>query len=340
MAKTYFLHQDLDNWYTNKNLYYLLWFNPTLWTVIFDDEKVNLVFDARYFWKIQKIPKSRFKKVFWNKMEIKNILLNIDLEIKIDKLIKWKELIIEKNLPTCMYKKLKELKPEKIEMISNIFAKERIIKKDCEINKIKKAITIINKVYREIYSKKETLIWKTEREVRKMIIELIITNWWDEESFPTIVAFWKNSAIPHHEAWNTKISNWPLLIDMWAVYQWYLSDFTRTFWVWEKNDDYIEFQKILKIVINAHNLWKNSVKEWLNWKEIDKLVRDYIWSFWYAKYFTHSTWHWIWLQNHEEPWISERKWDKKLEKWMVFTIEPGIYLPNKFWVRWENIIII
>jgi Xaa-Pro aminopeptidase len=57
-----------------------------------------------------------------------------------------------------MYKKLKELKPEKIEMISNIFAKERIIKKDCEINKIKKAITIINKVYREIYSKKETLI--------------------------------------------------------------------------------------------------------------------------------------------------------------------------------------
>ncbi|MFA5916750.1 MAG: M24 family metallopeptidase [Candidatus Gracilibacteria bacterium] len=340
MAKTYFLHQDLDNGYTNKNLYYLLGFNPTLGTVIFDDEKVNLVFDARYFGKIQKIPKSRFKKVFGNKMEIKNILLNIDLEIKIDKLIKGKELIIEKNLPTCMYKKLKELKPEKIEMISNIFAKERIIKKDCEINKIKKAITIINKVYREIYSKKETLIGKTEREVRKMIIELIITNGGDEESFPTIVAFGKNSAIPHHEAGNTKISNGPLLIDMGAVYQGYLSDFTRTFWVGEKNDDYIEFQKILKIVINAHNLGKNSVKEGLNGKEIDKLVRDYIGSFGYAKYFTHSTGHGIGLQNHEEPWISERKGDKKLEKGMVFTIEPGIYLPNKFGVRWENIIII
>ncbi len=336
-------------------MYYLLWFNPTLWTVIFDDEKVNLIFDARYFWKIQKIPKARFKKIFWSKMEIKNILLNIDLEIKIDKFIKWTNLIIEKNLPTFLYKKLKELKPENIEMINNIFAKERITKKDCEINKIKKAITIINKVYREIYNTKETLIWKTEREVRKLIIELIIKNWWDEESFPTIVAFWKNSAIPHHEAWNTKIWNWPLLIDMWAAYQWYLSDFTRTFWVWEKTKDYELFQKIKKIVINAHNLWVKFIKENycinesikpvncennLIGKDLDKIVRKYIENSWYWQYFTHSTWHWIWLQNHEEPWISERKWDIKLQKWMVFTIEPGIYLPNKFWFRWENIVII
>jgi Xaa-Pro aminopeptidase len=57
-----------------------------------------------------------------------------------------------------MYKKLKEIKPENIEIISNIFAKERIIKKDCEIRKIKKAINIINKVYKEIYSIRDSLI--------------------------------------------------------------------------------------------------------------------------------------------------------------------------------------
>jgi Xaa-Pro aminopeptidase len=184
------------------------------------------------------------------------------------------------------------------------------------------------------------LIWKTEKEVRKMIICMIIKNWWDWESFPSIVAFWKNSAIPHHEAWNSIVWNWPLLVDMWTIYQWYLSDFTRTFWIWEKNEHFDEFNKVLKIVKNAHILWKNSIEEWINWKEIDKIVRDFIKSFWYGKYFTHSTWHWIWLQNHEEPRISERRWDLKLKKWMVFTIEPWIYLPGKFWIRRENIVII
>lgn len=340
MAKTYFLHQDLDSWYANKNLYYLLWFNPSLWTVIFDEENVFLIFDARYFGKIQKLPKSRFKKFFWNKMKIKNILLDIDLEIKIDSLIKWKEIVIEDNLPLYMYKKLKDIKPKDIEIVHNIFNEKRIIKWKDEINKIKKAISIVNKVFKEIESAKDTFIWKKEIEVRKIIIRSIVRNGWDEESFPTIVAFWKNSAISHHEAWNTIIWNWPLLIDMWAVYQHYMSDFTRTIWVWVQTDEYNEFKKVQKIVINAHNLWKNCVKEWITWKELDKCVRDYIKSFWYGKYFNHSTGHWIWLQNHEEPRITERRWDLKLKKWMVFTIEPWIYLPWKFWVRWENIVII
>jgi len=340
MAKTYFLHQDLDSWYTNKNIYYLLWFNPSLWTVIFDEENIYMIFDARYYWKIQKIPKLRFKKFFWNKMKIKNILLDIDLEIKIDWLLRWKEIYIEENLPLYMYKKLKEIKPKNLEIISNVFSDKRIIKSTEEINKIKKSITIINKVYKELYNIKETLIWKSEKEVRKIIICMIIKNWWEWESFPTIVAFWKNSAIPHHEAWNSIVWNWPLLVDMWTIYQWYLSDFTRTFWIWEKNNQLEEFNKILKIVKNAHILWKNCVKEWITWKDLDKCVRDYIKSFWYGKYFAHSTWHWIWLQNHEEPRISERRGYIKLKKWMAFTIEPWIYLPGKFWVRWENIVFI
>lgn len=340
MAKTYFLHQDLDKWYANKNMYYLLWFDPSLWTVIFNEDRVNLIFDARYFPKIQKISKSRFRKFFWSKIEIKNILLDIDLEIKIDKYIRWEEIVIEKNIPTCMYKKLKELKPESIDIIENIFDKKRLLKSNDEKIKIKKAISIIKKVFKEIFAKKNELVWKTEIEIRKMVIKSIIDNGWDGESFPTIVAFGKNSAIPHHEAWNTKIWNWPLLIDMWASYHWYLSDFTRTFWVWEETENYTEYKKIESIVIKAHNLWVKNLQLWMTWKEVDKIVRDYIDSFWYGKYFTHSTWHWIWLQNHEEPWISERKWDKKLEKWMVFTIEPGIYLPNKFWFRWENIVMV
>jgi Xaa-Pro aminopeptidase len=57
-----------------------------------------------------------------------------------------------------MYKKLKEIKPKYLEIISNIFSSKRIIKSTEEINKIKKSITIINKVYKELYNIKDTLI--------------------------------------------------------------------------------------------------------------------------------------------------------------------------------------
>ncbi|NDK07762.1 M24 family metallopeptidase [Candidatus Gracilibacteria bacterium] len=339
MAKTYFLHQDIDNGYVNKNVYYLLGFNPSLGTVIFDDENIYLIFDARYYGKIQKIPKARFKKFFGNKMKIKNILLDIDLEIKIDSLLRGKDLVIEENLPLYMYKKLKEIKPKDLEITYNIFNEKRIIKSTEELNKIKKAISIVNKVYKELFDARETLIGIKEIEVRKIINRSILRNGGDDESFPSIVAFGKNSAIPHHESGNTVIGNGPLLIDMGVVYQGYCSDFTRTFWIGEKNEQFDDFNKILKIVKNAHLLGKNFVKEGITGKELDKCVRDYIKSFGYGKYFTHTTGHGIGLQNHEEPWISERKGDLKLKKGMLFTIEPGIYLPGKFGVRWENIII-
>jgi Xaa-Pro aminopeptidase len=57
-----------------------------------------------------------------------------------------------------MYKKLKEIKPKNLEIISNVFSDKRIIKSTEEINKIKKSITIINKVFKELYSIKETLV--------------------------------------------------------------------------------------------------------------------------------------------------------------------------------------
>lgn len=343
-SKVFLLHQDTDNWYTNKNLFYILWFDPSLGTIIFDDKKVILFFDSRYFGLIQKSKlkiQSRFKELFWKIYEIEIIQIDWTLESQLKKIIKWKNIVIEDNLPVLFYKNLKKLSPENIEIVKNIFEKERLIKTSQEIKNIKKAIQIIEKVYKEIYKSKEALIWKKEIEVRQIIQKLILEYWWSWESFSSIVAFWKNSAIPHHQTWNTIIWNWPLLIDMWAIYKWYCSDFTRTFWVWEKAPIYDEFMKVKNIVKKAHDLWVEHVKNNTNitWKDLDNIVRNYIKDRWYWEYFTHSTWHGVWLQIHELPWISSKKWDQTLEKWMIFTIEPGIYLLNKFGVRWENIII-
>jgi Xaa-Pro aminopeptidase len=57
------------------------------------------------------------------------------------------------------------------------------------------------------------------------------------------------------------------------------------------------------------------------------------------KYFTHALGHWIGIAVHEYPIISSKN-EEKITPGMVFTIEPGVYIPWKFWVRWENIKII
>jgi Xaa-Pro aminopeptidase len=69
--------------------------------------------------------------------------------------------------------------------------------------------------------------------------------------------------------------------------------------------------------------------------QIDKLARDVIEKAGYGKYFVHSTGHGIGLDIHEYPNISSRS-DIIIEDNMVFTIEPGIYLPDEFGIRIED----
>ena len=106
----------------------------------------------------------------------------------------------------------------------------------------------------------------------------------------------------------------------------------------KKWDIYNKFKKIKKIVLWAHNSAKQNIKPWILWFELDKISRNYIENNWYLKYFIHSTWHWVWLNIHEKPYISKKS-ENIIQKWMVFTIEPWIYLENEFWVRHENVFI-
>ena len=72
--------------------------------------------------------------------------------------------------------------------------------------------------------------------------------------------------------------------------------------------------------------------------EVDKLTRDVIEKSGYGKYFIHSTGHGVGLDIHEYPVINSKS-DVIIEDNMVFTIEPGIYLPNEFGVRIEDTIV-
>ena len=109
------------------------------------------------------------------------------------------------------------------------------------------------------------------------------------------------------------------------------------FWVWEHTDDYSEYQKVYDSVAKAHKKVQESAKPGMKAHELDKIARDSISDDGYGDYFTHSTGHGVGLDIHEQPWINKTS-DAILKEWMVFTIEPGIYLPGRFWVRLENIV--
>lgn len=369
---------DTDNWIINKEFNYLLWFQPSLWWIIISKNKIKIFLDSRYFLKTKEIDQKKLlKKIKYDKktkennsekevifIEYKGKLINNLCENILNK----KKVTLENNITLKIFDEIKnnksinhKWKETKTEIIIKkpIFEKQRIIKQPEEIENIKNAIKIIDKVFVEIQklAKSWEIIWKTELQIRSFIITKIIEFGWEWESFQSIIAFWANSAIPHHKTWNTIIKNWPLLIDIWAVYNWYCSDFTRTMWVWKttienfekiplnsskdlKNEyNYQEFKKIYNIVLNAYKKAFDYSKPWIKAKEIDNIARQYITKVWYWEYFKHWLWHWVWLNIHEAPILKDFS-KEKIEKSMVFTIEPWIYLPLNFWIRLENIVIV
>ncbi len=349
---------DSDFAATDKNFEYLLWFQPSLGAMIIWKSKISIFLDGRYFENTKTIDELSLREKLWNhNFLIEYVQIKTDfIELLASKLDSKKEINLSNNIALKYYKALQKnflLKDTKINIVDNIFAGTRITKNSHEISKLTKAIDIIDNVYNYIteLNMKWELFWKTELAVRSIIISKIMEFGWSWESFDAIVWFGPNSAIPHHSAWETVIRSWVLLIDMWALYKWYCSDFTRTFWVntpdllmsresvSENNEEVTqeEFTKVYNIVKHAHEIAFEKTISWMTWADVDAFARDYIELAGYWDFFIHSTGHWIWLDVHELPYISKNK-DNVLENWMVFTIEPWIYLPWKFWVRLEDIV--
>jgi Xaa-Pro aminopeptidase len=330
---------DEDNGIINNGLQYIIGFGASLWGIIIDKKEVKIILDARYFENTKNIDEQKVKEKIGRKLKITYIKFKGKLIDEIIKQTQNSKIELEDNITLKYFETIKKKYKKEIKISPPFFQKQRIIKQTDEKDNIKKTIQIIDQVWKEIEKLIHTwkIIWKTEKEVRAFIVNKILEFSWEWESFEAIVAFWKNSAIPHHTASDTIIWNGPLLIDMGALYNWYCSDFTRTAWVWEKNQDYQEFQKVHQSVKKAHEKALQFAKAWVEAKEIDKVTRESITQDGYWEYFTHSTWHGVGLNIHEEPRINKKS-KNTIEENMIFTIEPGIYLPWKFGVRLENIV--
>jgi len=243
---------------------------------------------------------------------------------------------IEESLPVGIFFELNRfLKRGKFKSLSRLLSELRILKDNSELESIRKATAIVDRVFSEILDHK--LLGMSEIEVADLIIELIKKDGGEGVSFDPMVASGPNGANPHHRPTDKKIEKGELVIlDYGAKYNHYCSDITRTIGIDSLGD---EAKGVYKTVLEAQENAFQKTRVGARAKDIDLEARKHIDSRGFGKYYTHRTGHGLGLDIHEPPYISSTS-DTLLESNMVFTIEPGIYLLGKFGVRIEDDILI
>lgn len=158
-----------------------------------------------------------------------------------------------------------------------------------------------------------------------------------EMSFPTTVLFGDHSALPHGTSSERPLQKGDfVLFDLGVVLDGYCSDITRTF-VYQENRD--EQYKIYHAVLKAQVTAIEACRPGLRMGDLDLTARNLIKEAGYGQYFTHRLGHGLGIGVHEYPSIHEHN-DDLLKPGMVFTIEPGIYVPGVGGVRIEDDVVI
>jgi Xaa-Pro aminopeptidase len=152
----------------------------------------------------------------------------------------------------------------------------------------------------------------------------------------TVVGSGPNGANPHHEMSERTIEDGDMVVlDFGGLKDGYGSDTTRTVHVGEPSD---EEREVFEIVRRAQQAGFEAVRPGVACQEIDRAARKVIADAGYGEYFIHRVGHGIGLTTHEPPYMVEGE-EHLIEPGMCFSIEPGIYLPGRFGVRIEDIVV-
>lgn len=180
----------------------------------------------------------------------------------------------------------------------------------------------------------------TEKEIAFEYEMFVKKNGADKLSFDPIVAFGKNSAMPHYKTSTKKLElNDLVLMDIGVEIQNYQSDMTRVIFFGAPDP---KLEKIYSVTKKAHSAALSCCKPGVKLKDLDLAARKVLKEERFENFFIHSLGHGVGLEIHEFPRIKFDGEDKDviLKPGMIITIEPGIYLPNVGGVRYEDTILI
>ncbi len=241
----------------------------------------------------------------------------------------------EQNLTVAEYNSFKKF----FNLLPFSLDKLRSIKTDDEIKNIQQASSIGDEAFNYLLTK--IRLDQTEKELAFLLEEFAFKKN-VKLSFPSIVAFGENSAIPHHQTDDTKLKkNDIILLDFGITYKNYCSDMSRTIFLGEPTN---EQKKAYLTVRNAQIKARKKIEKALSLSspisatEIDSTSRKYIVFHGYPD-IPHALGHGIGIEVHEAPSLSKNSKDYLYEG-MVFSIEPGIYIPGRFGIRIEDLFTI
>ncbi|MDE6886516.1 MAG: M24 family metallopeptidase [Helicobacteraceae bacterium] len=255
------------------------------------------------------------------------------------------------NLNVESYNKIKDELSLKAE--PNFHQKKRILKTKQEIELIAKSQELNKKAFKKFakYLNKMALEKQPLDKLDELFLHFKARRFLEYSgkysiSFNPILALNANAAKPHALPTKEILKKDDLvLFDAGIKYKGYCSDMTRIGFFGETfNFDKSQrfpkkIQKIYDIVLKAQENAIKNIRVGMSAKEVDNLTRNVIQKAGYGKFFTHSTGHGVGLDIHELPRISPNS-ETIIEDNMVFSIEPGIYLPNEFGIRIEDLVVI
>ena len=278
------------------------------------------------------------------------VVINGDLygeAVKILKKHKVKKIIFDpKEWSVAGFDKIRQNVKATFKPALDFSHKKRIIKSDEELKIISKAAKLGAKAFKHLAKEFRKNGFGKDEYTLTHVAKGILGDFGKYElSFDPIVAINKNATKPHATPTSTVLEkNDLLLVDAGLKYKRYCSDRTRTV----QADKYFLFdthqrfkrkkiQKAYDVVLKAHDNAIAKARTGMKAKKVDALTRDIVEKAGYGKYYVHSTGHGVGLDIHEMPYISTKS-DTIIEDGMVYTIEPGIYIPNEFGIRIEDMV--
>jgi Xaa-Pro aminopeptidase len=240
------------------------------------------------------------------------------------------------KLSVRQLQKLRDAVAEDVELVAagDLVEELRAVKDEAEVARIAGAAELADDVYR--WAIEGGLAGRSERSLARAC-EARMREQGAEPSFPPIVAAGANGALPHAEPSEREIGEGELVVfDMGAQLDGYCSDCTRTFAAGEPDG---EAREVYELVLAAQLAALDAVGPGVSGRDADAAAREPIEAAGHGERFGHGLGHGVGLEVHEAPRLAASS-DDELRTGNVVTVEPGVYVPGRFGVRIEDLVVL
>jgi Xaa-Pro aminopeptidase len=211
----------------------------------------------------------------------------------------------------------------------------RMMKDRAEVDALAAAGAAVDRIAAELQSGRIPLVGRTEAEVSADLSARIVAEGHQKVNF-AIVAAGENAASPHHHAGARVIRDDEIVLcDFGGTMDGYCSDITRCVFTGDIDPEVAEAYAVLQ---EAQSASVAAATVGTPCEEVDRVGRRIIADAGYGEYFVHRTGHGIGLEEHEDPYIVEGN-GLPLAAGHAFSVEPGIYVPGKWGIRLEDIVV-